>query len=140
MMTKKDPDISLTTTIQLKLLPTKEQRQLTDTTMDTYIATVNDIVADFRVMDKTDKRTSKDVAATLPSCLKNQCIKDAKSIFKKYKKACREADKWNKKTSGRTKDSDLSCLKKAGFHLEQPELYHRSRPNRIPGLPQWKIH
>jgi len=44
-MTKKDPDISLTTTIQLKLLPTKEQRQLTDTTMDTYIATVNDIVA-----------------------------------------------------------------------------------------------
>lgn len=96
-MTKKDPDISLTTTIQLKLLPTKEQRQLTDTTMDTYIATVNDIVADFRVMDKTDKRTSKDVAATLPSCLKNQCIKDAKSIFKKYKKACREADKWNKK-------------------------------------------
>ena len=71
-MTKKDPDISLTNTIQLKLLPTKEQRQLTDTTMDTYIATVNDIVADFRVMDKTDKRTSKDVAATLPSCLKNQ--------------------------------------------------------------------
>lgn len=71
-MTKKDPDISLTTTIQLKLLPTKEQRQLTDTTMDTYIDTVNDIVADFRVMDKTDKRTSKDVAATLPSCLKNQ--------------------------------------------------------------------
>ena len=81
-MTKKEPDISLTTTIQLKLLPTKEQRQLIYMTMDTYIATVNDIVADFRAMDKTDKRTSKDVVAVLPSCLKNQCIKDAKSLFK----------------------------------------------------------
>lgn len=49
-MTKKEPDISLTTTIQLKLLPTKEQRQLIYMTMDTYIATVNDIVADFRAM------------------------------------------------------------------------------------------
>ena len=85
-MPKKEPYISIKTTIQLKLLPTKEQRKLIHTTLDTYIATVNNIVADFRAMDKTDKRTSKDVATTLPSCLKNQCINDAKSIFKKYKK------------------------------------------------------
>lgn len=111
-MTRKEPDISLTTTIQLKLLPTKEQRQLTYMTMNTYIATVNDIVADFRAMDKTDKRTSKDVAAILPSCLKNQCIKDAKSIFKKYKKSCREADKWNKKHPDEPKTATCPILKK----------------------------
>lgn len=111
-MIKKEPDISLTTTIQLKLLPTKEQRQLTYMTMDTYIATVNDIVADFRAMDKTDKRTSKDVVAVLPSCLKNQCIKDAKSLFKKYKKACREADKWNKKHPDEPKVATCPILRK----------------------------
>lgn len=111
-MTRKEADHPLTTTIQLKLLPTKEQRQLINKTMDTYIATVNDIVADFRAMDKTDKRTTKDVAADLPSCLKNQCIKDAKSIFRKYRKACRKADKWNKKHPDEPKSASCSILKK----------------------------
>lgn len=88
---------TIKTTMQLKLLPTKEYRQLIQNAMNDYIATVNNIVADFRAQDKTDKRTSKDIKAELPSCLKNQAISDAKSIFKKYKKACREADRWNKK-------------------------------------------
>lgn len=88
---------NITITMQLKLLPVKEYKQLIYNSMNDYIATVNDIVADFRAMDKTDKRTSKDVTADLSSCLKNQAISDAKSIFKKYKKACREAERWNKK-------------------------------------------
>lgn len=88
---------TIKTTMQLKLLPTKEYRQFIQNSMNDYIATVNDIVADFRAQDKTDKRTSKDIKANLPSCLKNQAISDAKSIFKKYKKACREAERWNKK-------------------------------------------
>ena len=111
-MTRKKQDISLTTTILLKLLPTKEQRQLINATMDTYVATVNDIVADFRAMDKTDKRSSRDVSAYLPSCLKNQCIKDAKSIFKKYKKACWEADKWTKKHTDEPRTATCPVLKK----------------------------
>lgn len=88
---------NITITMQLKLLPGKEYKQLIYNSMNDYIATVNNIVADYRAMDKTDKRTSKDVTAELPSCLKNQAISDAKSIFKKYKKACREAERWNKK-------------------------------------------
>ena len=111
-MTKTKIDISTTTTIQLKLIPTKIQRQLIDVTMDTYIATVNNIVADFRAMDKTDKRTSKDVNAPIPSCLKNQCIKDAKSIFKKYKKLCMETNKWNKKHPEEAKTATCPVLKK----------------------------
>lgn len=111
-MTYNGLDTSVTTTIQLKLLPTKEQRQLISTTMNTYIATVNGIVADFRTMDKTDKRTSKDVAAVIPSCLKNQCIKDAKSIFKKYKKVCREVDKWNNKHPNEPKSATCPILRK----------------------------
>lgn len=110
-MTSKEPENSLTTTIKLKILPTKEQRTLIDRTMDTYIATVNDIVADFRAMDKTDKRTSKDVAAALPSCLKNQCIKDAKSIFRKYRKACRKAAAWNKKHPDEPKTATCPVLR-----------------------------
>lgn len=99
---------TIKTTMQLKLLPTKEYRQFIQNSMNDYIATVNDIVADFRAQDKTDKRTSKDIKANLPSCLKNQAISDAKSIFKKYKKACREAERWNKKHQD-VKPKEAAC-------------------------------
>ena len=111
-MTSEEPENLLTTTIQLKLLPTREQRTLIHRTMDTYIATVNDIVADFRSMDKTDNRTSKDVATVLPSCLKNQCIKDAKSIFRKYRKACRKAAAWNKMHPDEPKTATCPVVRK----------------------------
>lgn len=111
-MTGKELENPLTTTIQLKLLPTREQRTLIHRTMDAYIVTVNDIVADFRAMDKTDKRTSKDVAAVLPSCLKNQCIKDAKSIFRKYRKACQKAAAWNKRYPDEPKTATCPVLRK----------------------------
>ena len=111
-MTRKEPNISIQTTIQLKLLPTKEQRKLIYTTLNTYIVTVNNIVADFRAMDKTDQRTSKDIDTTLPSCLKNQCINDAKSVFKKYKRVCQEAEKWNKKHPDEPKTATCPILRK----------------------------
>ena len=71
---------------------------------------MNDIVADFRAIDKTDKRTSKDVDAALPSCLKNQCIKDAKSVFNKYKKNVKETNRWNKKHPDEPKSNSTSSL------------------------------
>ena len=73
---------------------------------------MNDIVADFRAIDKTDKRTSKDVDAALPSCLKNQCIKDAKSVFNKYKKNVKETNRWNKKHPDELKSATCPILKK----------------------------
>ncbi len=83
--------MSVTTTIQCKLIPNKYQEILLKNTMKTFITTINGIVDDFCLINKSDKRTSKDVDVMLPSCLKNQCINDAKSVFKKYKQNCLKA-------------------------------------------------
>ena len=71
-------------TIQIKLLPTKEQRQLITDTMQEYIKTVNNIVADMVLFNEFGKLSSSNTQANLPSAIKNQCILDSKSIFKKY--------------------------------------------------------
>ena len=73
-------------TTQIKLLPTKEQIQFINNTMQEYIHTVNQVVNDYVVSDNSIKHTSKSVIADLPSALKNQAIQDAKSVFKKYTK------------------------------------------------------
>ncbi len=85
------------TTIKIKLVPNKAQKKLIEMTLSEYISSVNNIVSDFAILDNIDKRTTKDVDAYMPSTLINQSISDAKSIFKKYKKACKKADSWNKK-------------------------------------------
>lgn len=54
--------------------------------MNEYIRTVNECVADMVTFNEFGKLTSKNVCARLPSALKNQCIADAKSVFKKYRK------------------------------------------------------
>ncbi len=75
----------------IKLYPTKEQRNLLSATMETYIATVNGLVSDAIKGVSVAKFSSKDVAAELPSALRNQCIRDAKSIVAKHYKSCRKA-------------------------------------------------
>ena len=74
------------TTIQIKLLPNKEQCSILKATMKSYVALVNECVGDMVTFDEYGKLTSKNVEANLPSALKNQCISDAKSIFRKYRK------------------------------------------------------
>jgi putative transposase len=73
-------------TTQIKLLPSKEQSIMLESTMQEYISTANNIVNDYVVGDKGTKHTSKSIIANLPSALKNQAIQDAKSIFTKYTK------------------------------------------------------
>ncbi len=73
-------------TVKIKLEPTKEQESLLQATTNEYIRLVNNIVADFVKADAPLKYTSKTVIAELPSAVKNQAIKDARSVFKKYKK------------------------------------------------------
>lgn len=73
------------TTIQFKLNLTAYEERLLNTTLSTYIITVNDIVQRFLVDDGL-RLSSKDVQSELPSALKNQCIKDAKTLLNKYKK------------------------------------------------------
>ncbi|WP_100330660.1 RNA-guided endonuclease InsQ/TnpB family protein [Bacillus xiapuensis] len=78
--------MSQTITVKIKLLPTKEQ-DLTLTEMSkTYISTINDLVSEMVKEKKSTKKTSKNIGASLPSAVKNQAIKDAKSVFKKAKK------------------------------------------------------
>lgn len=81
--------MQLTETIKLYL--NREQKDILDKTMHEYITTVNSLVFAAKEGKNISKYTSKDVIATLPSALKNQCINDAKSIIKKYRKACKRA-------------------------------------------------
>lgn len=75
----------------IKLYLTKEQRNMLDKTMSEYIKTVNSLVSGAIEGLNISKYTSKNVIANLQSALKSQCIRDAKSILKKYRKACRKA-------------------------------------------------
>ena len=74
----------------IKLYLSKEQRNLIVMTMMEYIDTVNNLVSDSLNGSCINKYTSADVNAMLPSALKNQCIRDAKSIVHTYKKRCRQ--------------------------------------------------
>ena len=73
--------MQLSETIKLKM--TKEQKALVVAAMNEYINTVNCLVSDVFDNNKSiSKYTSADVKADLPSALKNQCIRDAKSVVK----------------------------------------------------------
>ncbi|KQY79609.1 transposase [Paenibacillus sp. Root52] len=73
--------MSQTLTVKVKLLPTKEQIQLLQQSSHEYIRVVNTLVAEMVEEKKILKKTTKDVPANLPSAVKNQAIKDAKSVF-----------------------------------------------------------
>lgn len=65
---------------------TKEQEKLVIETMNKYIETVNSLVLDAVNGAHITRYTTADVIAELPSALKNQCIRDAQSIYRKYSK------------------------------------------------------
>ena len=71
-------------TVKFKILPTKEQEQYLEQTLNEYINTVNNIVQ--IMINGHTKLTSKDIKSNLPSAVKNQAIRDAKSVHRKYKK------------------------------------------------------
>ncbi|MCM3033168.1 transposase [Niallia sp. MER 6] len=76
-----------TITVKVKLLPTKEQILILREMSLTYISTINTLVSEMMVEKKSTKKTSKDLSVSLPSAVKNQAIKDAKSVFKKVTKS-----------------------------------------------------
>lgn len=81
----------------IKLYMPKKQKDFVTQTMNEYIKTVNRLVS-FAVNDKPiSEYTTADVDADLPSALTNQCIRDAKSIIRKYNKACRKVSSQNRK-------------------------------------------
>ncbi|GAA0590197.1 RNA-guided endonuclease TnpB family protein [Virgibacillus siamensis] len=78
--------MSQTITVKVKLLPTHEQASILREMSRTYIAAINTLVSEMVAEKKSTRKSSKDIAVSLPSAVKNQAIKDAKSVFKKAKK------------------------------------------------------
>lgn len=90
MLNSKNKGVSImsqTITVKVKLLPTKEQASILDEMSRVYISTINTLVSEMVVEKKTTKKSSKDIFAHLLSAVKNQAIKDAKSVFQKVKKS-----------------------------------------------------
>ena len=73
-------------TIKIKLVPTKEQQTILDKTSKEYINTTNMLVSEMVKAEKVLNISTKEFFAYLPSAVKNQCIRDAKSIYKKHTK------------------------------------------------------
>ncbi|MEK5231993.1 transposase [Lysinibacillus sp. FSL K6-0232] len=73
-------------TVKIKLLPTKEQALTLTEMSKIYISTINDLVFEMVKEKKSTKKTSKNLHVSLPSAVKNQVIKEAKSVFRKAKK------------------------------------------------------
>ena len=105
----------------VKFYMTKEQKVLVTATMTEYIDTVNSLVSDAVNGTSISKYTTADVTANLPSALTNQCIRDAKSIIKKYNKACHDAERKNAKLAKQGKDikivATLPVLKKSCCYI-----------------------
>ncbi len=73
-------------TIKIELLPTVEQKVLLKLISAEYIKTINMLVSDMVKASGVLKLTSKDVCDLMPSAVKNQVIRGAKSVFRKSKK------------------------------------------------------
>src|SRR5689334_2155881 len=76
----------LKTTVQVRLYPTPEQAAILRAHCQEYISTVNVLVAalDSDVLPDGGKGTrTKDFTAALPSAVKNQALRDARSVWKR---------------------------------------------------------
>lgn len=75
-----------TITIQLKLYPTTETCTLLNAASLAYIQMVNTLVSEMVEATTLTNKTTKDIIAPLNSAVKNQAIRDAKSVFQKARK------------------------------------------------------
>ena len=78
--------MSQTMTVKIKLNPNELEEELITRSSLTYIKTVNSLVSEMVKSKEITKKSSKDVKVSLNSSVKNQAIRDAKSVFKKIKK------------------------------------------------------
>ena len=72
-------------TYQVRLYPTPDQGRLLMVHCQEYIHTVNVLSSalDADVIPHDDTFSTKDFVAPLPSCVKNQALRDARSVFKR---------------------------------------------------------
>ena len=81
----------LTTSLKLELNSSDEH--LLRAEMEKYIACVNSLVALHLSGVSIQKFSSKDVDAKLPAAVKNQAIRDAKSVLRRYAKKQRKVER-----------------------------------------------
>jgi putative transposase len=75
----------------MKLLPTKIQTQYLVSTSRNYVSTINYVFNKMRSENKVLKLSSATIDVSLPSALKNQAIRDGKSLYIKFKKKGEES-------------------------------------------------
>ncbi len=73
-------------TVKIKLEPNPKQLELIQQSSRLYIDVINTLVAEMVEAQTQTKKTSKHINVPLNSSVKNQAIRDAKSVFKKAKK------------------------------------------------------
>lgn len=73
-------------TVKLKLEPNKAQLELIKQSSQAYINVINTLVNEMVKSETSTQKTTKHINAPLNSSVKNQAIRDAKSVFKKAKK------------------------------------------------------
>ncbi len=75
----------LQNTLQVRLYPTPEQGRLLMAHCQDYIQTVNVLSSalDADLIPHDDTFSTKDFVASAPSCVKNQALRDARSVFKR---------------------------------------------------------
>ena len=72
--------------LSLRLYPDRDQAGLLKSVLKEYIAVVNDLTEYMNGQDSQVRLTSKSFQASLPSALKAQAIRDARSVFRKARK------------------------------------------------------
>ena len=85
LLNKKQGGEIVEQTAKIKLLPTKEQEKYLIAISKEYIKTINVLVAEMVQAKKALKLSSKDVTVSMPSAVKNQAIRDAKSVYRRSK-------------------------------------------------------
>ena len=106
---KKQGGETLDITVKFRIFPNNEQSELMKSVSLEYIATVNSIVSNMVSAQNILKLSSKDIASIMPSAVKNQAIRDAKSIYTKYKQSVRIN---SKKHEDKQKPITVPVLKK----------------------------
>lgn len=113
----------------VKLYMTSEQKALVVMAMNEYISTVNSLVSIAVNGISISKYTTADVDSNLPSALTNQCIRDAKSIVRKYNKAVRQVSAENQKLA--KQKSDITVKEPAVPVLKRPCCYINNQNFKI---------
>ncbi|MBQ9046666.1 MAG: hypothetical protein IJ120_02090, partial [Solobacterium sp.] len=115
----------------VKLYLTRDQKALVIQTMNEYICTVNSLVSDAMNGVAVNKYSSADVKADLPSAIKNQCIRDAGSIVRKYNKELRKFENLKKKLASQGKP--VSAKEPTVPVLKRPCCYINNQNFRLTG-------